>query len=47
MVLLGNMHRKEEEDSGHSHDDLEYEGGEGFEEGKEGNEGGKPAMFPL
>ena len=50
MVLSGNKHQREEEDNGNSHDDLEYEDGEGFEEdeeGEEGNEGGKPVMFPL
>jgi hypothetical protein len=50
MVLAGNRHQREEEDSGHSHDDPEYEDGEGFEEdeeGEEGNEGGKAASTPL
>ena len=50
MILARNMHQREEEDSGHSHDDPQYEDGEGFEEdeeGEEGNEGGKPATFPL
>jgi hypothetical protein len=35
MVLSTNRHQREEEDSGHSHDDPEYEDGEGFEEDEE------------
>jgi hypothetical protein len=50
MVLAGTRHRREEEDSGHSHDEPQYEDGEGFEkdqEGKEGNEGVKASSTPL
>jgi hypothetical protein len=35
MVLVGTRHQREEEDSGHSHDDPQYEDGEGFEEDEE------------
>ena len=31
MVLARNRHWREEEDSGHSHDDPKYEDGEGLE----------------
>jgi hypothetical protein len=47
MVLVGTRHQREEEDSGHSHDDPQYEDGEGFEEDEEGNEGGKASLTPL
>jgi hypothetical protein len=50
MVLAGNRHQREEEDSGHSHDEPQYEDGEGFEEdqeGEEGNEGAKASSTPL
>jgi hypothetical protein len=39
MVLVGRRHQREEDDSGDSHDDPQYEVGEGFEE-EEGNEEG-------
>jgi hypothetical protein len=47
MVLVGNRHWREEEDSGHSHDEPQYEDGERFEEGEEGNEGAKASSTPL
>jgi hypothetical protein len=47
MVLVGTRHQREEEDSGHAHDDPQYEDDEGFEEDKEGNEGGKASLTPL
>jgi hypothetical protein len=31
MVFVGNMHEREEEDSGHSHNDPLYEDGGGLE----------------
>jgi hypothetical protein len=48
--LARNRHQREDEDSGHSHDNPEYEDGEGFEEdeeAEEGNEGGKASSTPL
>jgi hypothetical protein len=33
MVLVGTMHQRKEEDSGHTLSDLQYEDEEGFEEG--------------
>jgi hypothetical protein len=39
MVIVGRRHRREEYDSGDSHDEPQYEVGEGFEEEEEGNEG--------
>jgi hypothetical protein len=56
MVLAGNRHRREEEDSGHFHDEPQYEDGEGFEkdeevekdeDGEEGNKGAKASLTPL
>ena len=50
MVLVGRRHRGEEDDSGDSsgdsHDDPQYEVGEGFEE-EEGNVGRKDLLRPL
>lgn len=43
MVLVGNRHEREEEDSGHYHNDPLYEDEEGLEE----DEGGKTSLTPL
>ena len=46
MVLVGRRHQREEDDSGDSHYDPQYEVGEGFEE-EEGNIGRKDLLRPL
>jgi hypothetical protein len=50
IVRLGRRHRREDDDSGDSHDDPQYEVGEGFEEkegNEEGNVGSKDLLRPL
>jgi hypothetical protein len=47
MVLVGNMHEREEEDNGHSHSEPLYEYEEGFEGDESDNEGGKTSFTPL
>jgi hypothetical protein len=51
MVMVGRRHRREEDDSGDSHNDPQYEVGEGFEEeeqrNEEGNAGRKYLLRPL
>ena len=50
MVVAGRRHRREEDDGGDSHDDPQYEVGEGFEEeerNEEGNVGCKDLLRPL
>ena len=50
MVRLGRRHQREDDDSGDSHDDPQYEVGEGFEEeagNEEGNVGHKDLLRPL
>jgi hypothetical protein len=46
MVFVGRRHQREEDDSGDSHDDPQYEVDEGFEE-EEGNVGRKDLLRPL
>jgi hypothetical protein len=47
MVLVGTRHQREEEDSGDTHSDPQYEIEEWFEEDEEGNEGGQASSTPL
>jgi hypothetical protein len=50
MVMVRRRHQREEDDSGDSHDDPQYEAGEGFEEeerNEEGNVGCKDLLRPL
>jgi hypothetical protein len=47
MVMVGRRYRREGDDSGDSHDDPQYEVGEGFEEEEEGNEEGNAGRKDL